>query len=387
MKAEGVLKPSEIKAEYEKRFPEAPVKSLSAYQKTLDRLGLEKEVRKEIVKEQQRKDSLDIEQYSKVQDYLTAAKDGKVRISQIETQLRNIRDLWEIMEKTNPQDWTYTAISQKIEQTIPRVELNGVYEYSNKARVKALFSAYNTMFGGLPKGWSNAFFSHDPKLKDYLSFEEFAAYIENLQDSEELSLEGWKALFCSQVNLGCREGSKGRTGILSLKWEDIDFQRKRCSLAEKGGRGKSGRIWTDLPLDLYPFIGGWKALEAFHLQRFGYTPTAQKHGEGAVFPVNYASYSRVFHETRKRTNGRIATDKKAFKPHIFRKTHANWNKKLGVALEYTCGSFPHGFFGVGWDNPAILLKYYLVMEEEEVQEQQQKFNEKLQKLGLAGGIQ
>jgi len=76
------------------------------------------------------------------------------------------------------------------------------------------------------------------------------------------------------------------------------------------------------------------------------------------------------------------------RPHIFRKTHAQWARRIGVTLENLCGNTESspciGRYGVGWDDPKVPLKYYLTPEPEEYAEQDQKINQRLEKLASKG---
>lgn len=389
---EETTTPSKLKEEYEKLYPEAPIKTLSAYQKAFKRKGLGLEARKEIVKHKQEHDSRDILQYAEVQSFISQSEVSGIKRTTLDKQLKNIREVWELMNKTNPYSdksrWNYDSLLKAIKEKVPiEIDVNGKMQFSNKGKVQGWLSAVNTMFPSiLAKGWSNAFNIQNQELKDFLTFPEFQAYCENLVDTPSMSAEGWRALFKVQVSGALREGTNGNTGVLGLKWENINYASRRCKVSEKGGKGKAGRVWFNVPLDLYPFTESWNDLMTYHNQRFGYVPTNERHESGKVFPVVYAEYSKVFHETRKRTNGRIAGDKESFRPHIFRKTHANWNRKLKIRLEHTCGSFPNGYFGVGWDNPSILLKYYMVQDEEEIQEAQTELTNQIHKLARTGGL-
>ncbi len=70
------------------------------------------------------------------------------------------------------------------------------------------------------------------------------------------------------------------------------------------------------------------------------------------------------------------------RPHVLRRTHAQWCVKLRIPLERICGQFPEGRFGVGWDNPTILLKYYVTLETDEEEEIIVKAKARMEKLGL-----
>ena len=103
---------------------------------------------------------------------------------------------------------------------------------------------------------------------------------------------------------------------------------------------------------------------------------------GYVFPVIYQEYLNKFHSTLKRCGGRLASDLETLKPHIMRKTHAQWCAKLRVPIQWVCGQFPDGWFGVGWDDPKVLLDYYMTLEDDERFEVENKAHDRMNGLGL-----
>ena len=167
-----------------------------------------------------------------------------------------------------------------------------------------------------------------------------------------------------------------RNGILGLTWENIQFNDKRCTAIEKGGRGNASRKWLHVPLNLFPWLNGWNLMKEWFI--VSGSPTT-----GRCFPVRYETYLNYFHKTRRACNGRISGDKETFRPHIFRKSHAQWLRKLRVPLEIIGGAFPDGYYGVGWDDVDIIRKYYVSIEPEEYDEAQQKAETRMKALGLA----
>jgi integrase len=383
----GIVRPVDIKREFEALYPKQKPKTLEAYLWQCKKLGLTKEIRDQkgvdVARKESQKHVLD---YPEVQTYILAAGQGRIQNRTIEGQKKGLIKIWEIMGRTDPHNWTYNDILINIEKVYPKAEDNrGRMTFSKPGAVNRLLSAINTIFPSpirVPKGFGTGLAREAGELKDFFTFDEFNLFIENLTDTCSLSKEGWEALYKAQVNMGCREGNLGKIGIVSLLWEDIDYSRKRCSLREKGGRGNAGRIWMNLPLDLFPWLNGWNALMIYHKQRFGYVPTNERHETGNVFAVSYDEYRHQFYTTRKRCNGRISGDKETMRPHILRKTHAQWLVKLWVPIEQICGLFPDGHFGVGWDNPKILLKYYVTLEDEQRFKAEQQANERMKVLGL-----
>jgi hypothetical protein len=343
-------------------------KSLSAdaFEKAIRRLGISSEQRKQLGQEAKKQTVCkDISEYRQYRAYdITAVKITK---TQKEKQLRNIRRLWEIMDCANPEEWTYESLLAKFKTIFPmKTDERGREVFEHPGSVSPLLTAFNTIFPGiLPKGWYSDYAREAGELKDYFSLDEYAEFKVNLHDTPIMPRIGWCALYDEQVNLGCREGSELHTGILSLAWENINYGTRRCSLRDKGGRGKAARLWKNLPLDLFPHLNGWNELLEWHKVQFGYTPSNERHATGRCFNFAYDAYSRMFRDTRHRCSSRIAEDGETMRPHVLRMTHAQWLVKLRVQLERICGQFPDGRFGVGWDNSAILLRYYVTLESDD----------------------
>ena len=382
----GITTPTDIKTGFEALFPNAKKKTYEAYRLSCATLGLTKEKRDAAAVDVARKESQKhILDYDEVQTYVLAAGQGRIQQRTIDTQKKALVQMWELMGRTNPHDWTYNDILTNLEKKYPKVtDARGRTGFSKPGAVNKLLSSISTIFPGkLPKGFGAGLTREAGELKDFFTFEEFDLFCSNLLDTVNLSQEGWEALFNAQVNMGCREGSReNSTGITGFRWEDINYQTKRCSLREKGGRGKAGRIWQNLPLDLFPWLHGWTTLMNYHKQRYGYLPTNDRHETGLVFGVKYSEYREQFHDTRHRCNGRISGGKDTLRPHILRRTHAQWLVKLWVPIEQICGLFPDGHFGVGWDNPKILLKYYVTLEDEQRFKAEQQAAERMQVLHL-----
>lgn len=419
--ADGNVKPAEIKRAFELAYPKAKVKTLQAYCNCLKRMGHTKEVREEqAINVARKKSSIHVLDYPEVNRYEINAGVGRVQASQIAGQKKELVKLWNIMDRSDPKAWTYEDLISAIKEKIPMTEDDrGRMVFSKPGAVMRLLGSFNTMFPGiLPKNWSGGLTREAGELKDYLRFDEWTAFIDAIADTEQLSKEGWTALFSCQLNMGCREGTKANNrnqgnGILSFRWESIDYERKRASLHEKGPRGKAGRIWKNLPLDLFPWIHGWDHLMTFHYQRFGYYPTNERHEAGRIFDsIVYHEYLRQFHRVRHACEGRIAgytckpcngtgkingengpeeceecegkghVDLETMRPHVIRRTHGQWLIKLWVPVEQICGVFPDGFFGVGWDDPSILLKYYVTLEDEQRFRAEKQAVERMQVLNL-----
>lgn len=390
---QGIVSPSQMKEEYETKYG----KNLTdtAFTMALKRAGITRQTRISIAKVYGEKENgRDIEAYEQVQNYILASEEARLTRGQIEATKKELRRLWELMGKTNPNTWKYDEIMAVLKEHYKKVEDDrGRIVWEQPSTILGMLGAFNRCFHGiLPKGWSQGLSREAGELKDFLTFKEFDAFMLNIDAPQQkldhakteqwyraalikMPREGWDALFPTQVNLGAREGGSEETGILSLKWEDIDWKNKRCSLLEKGKRGHARRRWQNLPLDLFPWLHGFEKLLV-------YWDKCGRPSQGRVFPVYYGEYNAVFHNTRKACNGRIAGDKETFVPHVLRKTHAQWLVKLWTPIELICGQFPNGYFGVGWDSPEVLLKYYITLEGEQFERAEKIQAERMEKLGL-----
>lgn len=361
----GITSPTQIKQDYENKYPQLPAKTLECYIMALKRMGIDKTAKEGIIKAERKKQAeKDIEDYQNVKDYIANAENGGVQQSQIQSQLKNMRKLWLIMDKSDPQTWT-------LQNLLEAIEMKGGYAkvlnekdqkvWKQPAAVKNLLSPFSTMWQGkLPKNWSANLCVHKAgELKDFWLFNELDEFLSKLTDTEEMSIEGWQAIFRAHINMGCREGTEGNTGIIGLLWQDIDFNTKRCSLREKGHRGNAGERWNNVPLDMFPFLEGWNYLMQWHKQQ----------GQpriGKVFPIRYSQYNAMFHATRQKCQSRIKEDSDTQRLHIHRRNHGQYAKRMRIPLELICGTAPNGRFGVGWKDPKIPVLYYLSEEAEEI---------------------
>jgi len=386
----GILSPSKMRDLYNEKYPRKvkgvlKSKTADAFRKAIRRSGISAEKRLELKHEAQKSKELrDIEEYEEVQRYLDHSRYSTAPIgeAQIDKTLKDLRTLWNLMSEMgypNPRDWTEKTLGKCMEKHFGK-DKEG---WKHKNKILRYYGAFNRCFQGiLPKGYSTGLKRPAGELKDFFEFEELAEFLNNVTDTLQMSREGWDALYTAQVNTGAREGTKLNTGILSLCWEQIDYNSRRCKIRDKGIEGKPARLWTGVPLDLFVWINGWEALMKWHEQRYGYRATQTKHAVGRCFPVNYNQYRAQFHKTRHRCNSRISQDLETLIPHILRKTHAQYCKRIGVSLENTCGDTKsgevcEGRYGVGWKDPKVPLGYYLTKEAWEYAEQDQKIEERM----------
>jgi len=395
---EGVFSPSKMCRRWNQKYGldgKKEAKTRQAFTMAMRRMGVTAKKRLELKHEAQKaKEVMDIEDYPEVKRYLGFGDFQQIGTKQKKTTLRYLRVLWEAMGRTNPREWSLDPeapegenLIECLKRTVGKDE-NG--QWKQPSKVMALLGAFNRTFTGrLPRGYSMGLKREAGELKDF-EFSEFREFRSNLTDTPQMNWEGWGAIFTAQVNSGAREGTDGKTGILSLKWENINYETRRCKIRDKGKKGKPARLWTQIPLDMFYWLEGWEALLKWHELRYGYKPTKERHATGECFPVKYDQYRIMFHATRRMCKSRISQKLKTMRPHIFRKTHAQWAKRIGVSLENLCGNAEGspfvGRYGVGWDDPKVPLKYYLVPEPEEYKEQDRKIEQHLQKLMEQGII-
>jgi hypothetical protein len=365
---EEYLSPSAVHADYEKRANRTI--SFQAVSKMLNHMNLNKEQRKTVIADARKNGEYDILEYPEVKAYLSNARGLRhITEHQINVQLSALRELWELMKhngySADPHKWTADEMLTAIATINPYThDKRGRSTFTHPAAAKRLLSPYSTMFnslGTLAKGWGSNLCVHEAgELKDFVNFPEMAEFLSNLTDTEAMSREGWTTEFTLMVNMGCREGSRGETGITGLLWEDINFQTKRCSLREKGHSGHAQERWDGVPLDMFPWLHGWTLLTKWHEQQGN--PVS-----GKVFPVTYNQLNDMFHATLSRCKGRLSEINDAMRLHSFgRRTHVQYAHRLGLPLELIAGNAPNGRFGVGWKDLKILVRYYLSEEAEEI---------------------
>lgn len=385
----GIFSPSEMSHIWNEQFKKK--KEPHVFSKAMRRLKVSADDRLKLKHEAEKDTEMkDIEEYEEVQRYVSFSKGvTQVTTTQIKNTLRDIRRLWDMMKAEgyyNPREWRLETLVDVLEKHVPKDE-NG--KWTQRGSVYNLLGAFNRTFSGiLPKGYSTGLKRQAGELKDFMDFPEFQEFLEKIEAAYGCPVVMWSACYGGQVNSGAREGTGtvARTGILSLKWENIDFEARRCKIKDKGKKGFPAREWRQVPLDKFPFIHAWEALVEWHRVQFGYYPTKNRHGTGRVFPVAYDQYRKNFHEIRHRCLGRIRHDSETMKPHIFRKTHGQWLCNLGVPIEWICGQFPNGWYGVGWDDPKVLLKYYidLGLADNKRLEIEQKMQSRMSEIGLMG---
>ena len=236
---EEIFSPSEMSRKWNRRYGlegKEKAKTPEAFTKVMRRMGISAKKRLELKHEARRQTKVkDIEEYEEVQEYIAFSKGvSGIQKRQIKRTLIDLRQLWEWMSFINPQTWKLSSLIQCLEKYISK-DHNG--KWSKPAKVLNLLGAYNRTFQGhLPKGWSMGLKREAGELKDFMEFEEFNEFCNNLFNTLGMSKIGWEALYKAQLNMACREGgsTKERTGILSLRWKDINYNTRRCQIRDKG---------------------------------------------------------------------------------------------------------------------------------------------------------
>lgn len=386
---EGIFSPSIMAQKYNEKYELTEKKNKdgktlertdNAFTMVLRRMGISADKRLEMKYENGKETQVkDIEEYKQVKNYKTRATAQQLTQTTIEDSIENLRKLWVMMGKTNPETWTEADLWNCMEKNIGKNK-NG--KWKKPSVVMFLLGSFNRMFMGvLPKGSFNGLKGEVGHKKDFWEFGEFIEFIEKQENTFDMSREGWQCLFTQQVTRGCREGTNGETGIVSARWEQINYTTRRTEQIDKGEKGRSQRKWNEIPCDLFPWIHAWDYLINYHKQLFGYEPSNEKHGNGRMFSITYAKYLKQFHIIRKKCSGRLSDENDKRRPHVLRMTHAQWNKRIGISLENTCGDTSVnpsvGRYGVGWTDLSILLRYYLTKEPYEYAEQDEKIAKRL----------
>jgi hypothetical protein len=229
------LSPSAILADWKDLGRNCSLQNVS---QVLKRMQLDAKARQDIiVKRAKIEAGKDISEYQEIKNYLIQSELNNTTILHVNSQKKNIRKVWELMGRTDPHTWHYEGLIAKLKTIYPvQADNRGRMVFNHPHAVENLLSAVNTMFPSiLPKNWYKAFALEKHARFNYFRFDEWNAFIEAQEATLEMSRLGWQTMFTIQVNASCREGTRGKTGIVSLKWQDIDYDTKRCQIADKGG--------------------------------------------------------------------------------------------------------------------------------------------------------
>jgi integrase len=189
-------------------------------------------------------------------------------------------------------------------------------------------------------------------LVDYLSVEEFNKVMESpeLDDLEKFILK-------LHVTLGCREGHHGKYGLMGLQWSKVDWNAATIDVYES--KTKGGVIWKGCYLNLFfpNFISE---------MRYWY--------EHRVKDSDYIIESLTGYSHERAREWLLGISRKVskiigrpFRPHFLRKTHAVWLIEADVPLELIAGKPSQAFFGVGWEDVAVLLQHYGAFTRQKIQ--------------------
>lgn len=189
-------------------------------------------------------------------------------------------------------------------------------------------------------------------LVDYLSVEEF----NKVMESEELTdLE--KFVLKLHVTLGCREGHHGKYGLLGLQWSKVDWQQASIDVYES--KTKGGVVWKGCYLNLF-FPNFIEEMKYWYERRVNNSDYIIESLTGFTHERAREWLLRISKKV-----GRIIG--RPFRPHFLRKTHAVWLIEADVPLELIAGKPSQAFFGVGWEDVAVLLQHYGAFTRQKIQ--------------------
>jgi len=383
--SEGIFSPSEMARMYNEKYGTTTKKELTdkAFTMALRRMGISKDKRLELKHDNGKAETKDLMEYPQVKSYILHCDANNITPLHRQKYLIYLREMWEMMGRTNPTTWTYDQLIQCLMTNIGKDESG---KWKTPRKVVSMLGATNTVFKGIvPESFSTPFTKGQVgKMKDFWEYDEVAEFLKNIESDKRMSRLGYLCAFTQQFTRGCREGTGEKTGIMSAKWEQINYETKRTDQIDKGEKGNSQRLWEEVPCELYPWLNAWKILCDYHMEVYGYYPTNGKHGSGRMFPIKYWDYNAMFKTARMKCSGRLSDNNAKRRLHVLRMTHAQWNKRIGVSIENTCGEVSGGKsigrYGVGWTDPKILLQYYLTKEPWEYAKQDKEIAERLEQI-------
>jgi hypothetical protein len=391
---EGIFSPSEMCNKYNEKYGIEGKKERTpeAFTMAMRRMKISSEQRVQMKHENGKAtDTKDISEYPQVKAYLSHCNVHNITELHRGKWLNYLREMWEMMGRTNPTTWCYEyeegkqSIIECLMKNIGKNPQSG--RWNTPRKVQCMIGAVATIFKGIVEDSFSTPFTKGQVglLKDFWEFEEIAEFLRNVEGNKKMSRLGYLCAFTQHIERGCREGTGEKTGIMSARWEQINYDTRRTEQIDKGEKGNSQRLWVQVPCGiLFPWLNAWKILCDYHMEVFGYYPTNGKHGSGRMFSVKYWDYNAMFKTARKKCSGRLSDNDKKRRLHVLRMTHAQWCKRIGVTLENICGDTTEtpsiGRHGVGWTDPKVLLKYYLTKEPYEYAEQDEKIAKRLEQI-------
>lgn len=334
---------------------------------------LAQEDRDRIIREatQEEKAKAKLEDYEYVQRWIALMKSERLR--SWKSRLNLCTKVWEILNRKNPEHWTYDDIKLKVIPTL-RKGRKSIFTYlvairSIRPDFKHGLKAIKTK-GEKPKinfAWRIAF---KQIVRKQLLQEYFKA--STIQSEYPLRDE---ALVRCHVEWGCREGKSGFIryrkgevseteigGILGVRWEDIDWEAATISIYETKTGG--GIKWLDCPMKLFG-DSAYNMLKQYWLKE-------GKPQSGRIFNINIDELDAIHRRIRKHFEEKGHEWAKVIKPHFDRKLHASLCKHAGIPLEIVAGQAPHGIVGVGWEDISTLMKFYIAIADKELKESRVK---------------
>lgn len=281
------------------------------------------------------------------------------------------RKVWEILQRKNPENWTLEDIKLR---AIPELRKRGVnvmfsylvalrslrpdFKFPDKKTGEVLSTKRSK--GKISLEWKHIY---QRIVEENLT----QKFFESARIGSENPLRD-ESLVRTHVTLGCREGSRWfiiplkerpseeyMGGILGLRWEKINWNRKTIDVYESKTGG--GFYWLDCPLDLF-------GDKCFNMLK-EYWVQCGKPREGRIYLIDYEQLKEIYGRIAKALSMKIH-------PHFARKLHASLLKKTGVKLEVVAGDVPHGIVGVGWEDLTTLKKFYIAFADEDIKQAKEK---------------
>ena len=294
------------------------------------------------------------------------------RISKLESANRrfNICErAWLILQKKNPENWTEDDIKDRV---LP--EFRKTWQKLAQPLV-ALRSLRPDLQQVLPTegekyepvwDWKYAYedIIENKRLEEFYESARISHLDEEIRREQKgfrtmhvtLSDEDCETLVRNHVTWGCREGGRGKGGLLNTDWSKINWNRKTIDIFESKVRG--GVWWLDCPMDLFDD----KAFEMLRArwERLG------KPKEGKIFSISYDMLRLIYKRIAKHF------EQKCITPHFARKLHASLLAHRGIPLEIVAGDHPKGLMGSGWLDLSTLKKFYITFAGEKLAEARRK---------------
>jgi len=307
------------------------------------------------------------EDYEFVQRWVIRMRDAD-RVKSWKPRFNQCRRIWLILQKKNPENWTIDDIKLRAIPELRKRCPKTVFHYLIALRSlrpdfkmpdkEGQILSTKREKGKVSVAWRYIY-------KRIVQGKKLEAFFKAGNDGSKLGLEK-ELIKRLHVTLGCREGTKGKGGIIHLEWEKVDWKNRTTDVYESKTGG--GFYWLGCPLDLF-------GDRTFEMLKEWYEMNG-KPSKGLMFPnLCYGKKVETHEELELRNIYKEAGEaigEPDIKPHFARKLHASLLKKAKVPAEVVAGKAPHGIVGVGWEDLTTLMKFYVAFADEEIEEAKQK---------------